>query len=76
MKRKISEIMNDMDRLENFEISEKTQEKLREHFKHEIEREKLEKNKIEKESNEKVASGAQISGAKKDNNSHGESDRI
>ena len=47
-KRKISDIMEEMDRVEKVEISDELIEILKDHFKEDIENEKKEKSEIEK----------------------------
>lgn len=72
-KRKITEIMEDMDRLEKVEISDELADTLKEYFKDEIEKEKSHDSE-----NEKVASS--ISESVRINNQekidHGQSSRI
>ena len=73
MKRKISEIMEDMDKLEKIEITDELIEKLKDHFKDEIASDKKEKSE-----NEKVAQGSldNIIQKKIGNTDHGQSDRV
>lgn len=69
MKRKLKDIMNDMDKIEKVEITDDLLDDLRDYFKEEIESEK-----ITDSDNEKVASGLH-----KDNlwnEDHGQQERI
>lgn len=68
MKRKITDILEDMDKLENIDISDELIEKMRDIYKEEIAED-------QREQNEKVASGLnQI--AEKENTDNGQQDRI
>ncbi len=70
MSRKISEILEDMDRLEEIEISDELINSIKDEFKDEIEQEIV--------PDEKVAIGTSdhVVIAAKDNQDHGKSDRI
>lgn len=72
-KRKITDIMEEMDRVEKVEISDELIEILKEHFKEDIESEKHEKSEIEK-----VARGIDDNTwiNNQGNNDNGQSDRV
>jgi hypothetical protein len=72
-KRKITDIMEEMDRVEKVEISDELIEILKEHFKEDIESEKNEKSEIEK-----VARGIDDNTwiNNQGNNDNGQSDRV
>ena len=72
-KRSIVDIMEDMDRLEEIEITDDLADTLRDYFKEEIESEDL-----ENDENEKVAKGLDDSfiNTDKGNAENGESDRV
>lgn len=74
MKRKITEIMEDMDQLEKVEISGELVDTLKDYFREEIETENINK----KSHDEKVAKGAvdNLAGSNRGNAEHGQSDRI
>ena len=68
MKRKITDILEDMDKLENIDISDEFIEKMRDIYKEEIAED-------QREQNEKVASGLNHI-EKKENTDNGQQDRI
>jgi hypothetical protein len=72
-KRKITDIMEEMDRVEKVEISDELIEILKEHFKEDIENEKKEKSEIEK-----VARGIDENSwiNNQGNKDNGQSDRV
>ena len=72
-KRKISDIMEEMDRVEKVEISDELIEILKDHFKEDIENEKKEKSEIEKVARG-ISENAWINN--QGNKDNGQSDRV